>query len=170
MIDCYTKLSTTTTINTELLNLCNDGSAWIDPSIGTFCQKHPSMELIRSDPFLNWVCENYILYDFRTSVHIFMLRPWSHYQLHTDKFRSASINMLINPGADSISYFQTSEFYKLQCSITELQYEPLRYYLFNSRIPHAMTNRDSERYLLSISLKYDYATMKGLLADYSFLN
>lgn len=169
MIDCFTKLPISSTINDDLMNVCDNGTPWIDPKIGTFYQKHPSRDLIYGDSFLKFVCDQYLNYDFGTSVNIFMLRPWSHYHLHTDKYRPSSINLLLNTDADSISYFQVSDFQKLQCSILELNYEPKHYYLFNSQVPHAVLNKDKERYILSISLKHDYATMKRLLTDHIFL-
>lgn len=170
MFDCFTKLSVTSAITKDLLHICNDSTAWIDPAVGTFFQKRPEKDLIYKDSFLQYICENYLLYDFRISVNIFMLRPWSHYMLHTDKFRSSSINMLINDDTDSISYFQVSDTYKLQYDILELKYDSGHYYLFNSQIPHAITNKASARYLLSISLKHDYITMKEKLSDQIFLN
>lgn len=171
-MDCYTKLSPTTTadINSDLLKICQNDTPWNVPQVGTLLYKVPDKELIYRDPFLKYICENHMKDNYSLNVNLFKLRAWSHYILHTDQFRSASLNLLVNSEADSISYFKTSELEKGQYSIKELKYDPLSFYLFNSKIPHAMTNRDSDRYLLSISLKHDYPTMKGLLADYIFLN
>ena len=164
---CFEKLNTKSIIRKELLRICEDDDNWVDPVIGTFLQKRLSRDLIYSDPLLKNICDNYMLdVGFSCSVTIFMLKPWTHYMLHHDIFRPASINLMINDFTDSISYFQVSEPYnKLHIGIEELDYEQDSYYLFNSKIPHAVTNKGSPRYVLSISLKHDYYRMRDFLKD-----
>jgi hypothetical protein len=169
MTKYFHKLSVTSTIRSDLIDICRDSTPWIDPDVGTFLQKRVPKNLFDREPFLKYLGENYLMYQFEYSVNIFMLKPWTHYKLHTDRHRPCSINLLINDYADSISYFQVSEFHKAQCSVLELQYEPNYYYLFNSQIPHAMINKAEERYLLSISLKYDYDLMHQHLSNQFFL-
>jgi hypothetical protein len=171
MKDCFSKLTVKSTIRKDLLEFCKFDDNWIDPKVGTFLQKRPSQSLIFSDPFLKHVCENSISeYGFNQCVNIFMIMPWTHYMLHTDSSRSASINLLINDHCDSISYFQVTEPYnKLHVGIKELSYEQDAYYLFNSKIRHAVTNRNSARYLLSITLRDDYPTMLEYLKNQNFL-
>jgi hypothetical protein len=171
MDNCFVKLTPKSTVRKELLELCTNDNSWIDPVVGTFLQKKPPKDIIFKDPFLKHICENYISgYGFEECVHIFMIKPWTHYMMHTDVFRSSSINLLINDYTDSISYFQASKPYnKLHIGIKELNYEKDSYYLFNSKIPHAVTNREPARYVLSITLKYDYLTMLKHLNDQTFL-
>lgn len=172
MDDCFVKLIPKSTIRKDLLDFCTCNNDWINPNIGTFFQKKPPQSLIFNDSFLKYVCENYVLENnFEQCVNIFMIDSWTHYMLHSDRYRSASINLLINDNTDSISYFQVSDIYnKLHVKIKELAYEQDSYYLFNSTIPHAVTNREPPRYLLSITLKYNYYKMKGLLDNQVFLN
>ncbi len=171
MKDCFSKLTVKSTIRKDLLEFCKSDDNWIDPKVGTFLQKKPSQSLIFSDPLLKHICKNSISdHGFDQCVNIFMIMPWTHYMLHTDISRSTSINLLINDHSDSISYFKVTEPYnKLHIGIKELTYEQDTYYLFNSKIPHAVTNRDSARYLLSITLKDDYPTMLEYLKDQNFL-
>lgn len=170
MDPCYIKLAPKSTIRLELLEFCINESNWIDPNVGTFFQTIPPKDLIYKDPFLKHLCDNCLTEDgFDINVKIFVLKPWSHYMLHSDRFRSASVNLLINDVTDSISYFQISEPYKMQVDIKELKYEPDCYYLFNSRIPHAITNRTPERYLLSLTLKDNYYSMLKYFSNQTFL-
>lgn len=171
MNDCFSKLNVKSTIRKDLLEFCNNDDNWIDPKVGTFFQKKPPQSLIFNDPVLKHICENSISeYGFYHCVHIFMIKPWTHYMLHSDIFRSSSINLLINDYTDSISYFQVTEPYnKLHIGIEELTYEQDAYYLFNSKVPHAVTNRNPARYLLSITLKDDYKTMVKYLKNQNFL-
>ena len=165
---CFSEINTKSTIRQELLELCNSEQNWIDPNIGTFLQKVPPKDLIYKDNFLKVICENFIS-DYVADVHIFMMRPWTHYMLHADLNRSASINLLINEFTDSISYFQISEVYKSQINIQELQYKLDTYYLFNSRVPHAITNRDLPRYILSITLNDNFKNVRSKLKDQLYL-
>ena len=161
---CFSEINTKSTIRQELLQLCNNEKHWIDPNIGTFLQKTPPKDLIYKDNFLKVICENFIS-NYDTDVHIFMINPWTHYMLHTDSHRSSSINLLINDFTDSISYFKVSEIYKSQIDIQELQYKPDTYYLINSKVPHAITNRDLSRYVLSITLNDNFRNIQSKLKD-----
>ena len=171
MENCFSEILVKSTIRNDLLKFCENGEEWIDPEVGTFLQKRPPKELIYRDPFLNHVCENCILdKGFYFSVNIFMLRPWTHYMMHSDVFRPASINLIINDFTDSISYFKITEPYnKLHIGIKELAYKRDTYYLFNSKIPHAVTNRGMPRYLLSISLKDNFDKMSEYFKNQLFL-
>ena len=167
---CFTKINVKSLIRKELLDFCKANDTWIDPTVGTFLQKKPPQEIIYKDPFLKHICENYLSdHGYEQCVHIFMISPWTHYMMHTDKFRSSSINLLINEYTDSISYFQISEPCKLHIKIKELVYEPDAYYLFNSKALHAITNREPARYLLSITLKDDYENTLKQLQSQNFL-
>ena len=165
---CFSEINTKSTIRQELLELCNSEQNWVDPNIGTFLQKVPPKDLVFKDKFLKFICENFTS-DYVTDVHVFMMRPQTHYMLHADRFRSASINLLINDVTDSISYFQISEVYKSQINIQELQYKLDTFYLFNSRVPHAITNRDLPRYLLSITLNDNFKNVQLKLKDQLYL-
>jgi hypothetical protein len=168
MENYFIEITVKSTIREELLKFCENGTDWVNPTVGTFFQKHPPIELIFKDSFLKYICENFITDgEFNKCVNIFMLKPWTHYMLHRDVFRSSSINLLINNQSDSISYFQTSEIYnKMHISIEELKYETDKFYLFNSRAPHAVTNRAMPRYLLSISLNKNFNEMQSSLQNY----
>lgn len=168
MKDCFKEIVVKSTIRKELLELCENGSDWVDPVIGTFFQKHPSKDLIFKDSFLKHICDNFVAEDtFNKCVNIFMLKPWTHYLLHKDLYRPSSINLLINDYSDSISYFQTSDLYnKMHMDIKELKYEPDTFYLFNSKLPHAVTNKDNPRYMLSISLNEKFEDMQLHLQNY----
>lgn len=165
MESCFSEISIKSTIRRELLELCSRDQQWIDHDLGTFLHKIPPKEVIFKDSFLKLVCENFTK-NYQADVNMFMMKPWTHYILHVDTKRSASINLLINDTTDSIAYFKTSELRKSQIDIQELEYKTDTYYLFNSKMPHAITNRGSPRYVLSITLNGNFDEMKLNLKDH----
>ena len=83
---------------------------------------------------------------------ILKMDPMYWYNWHTDiGIRQCSINSFLE-GPDSRCFFgkkETNDLFKL----TELSYEPNRYYLFNTQESHAVLNGNNVRYILSIGFK-----------------
>jgi hypothetical protein len=170
---CYKKLNQKCSIRKKLLEFCLMDNNWEKPETGTFFKKTPSKELLQKDDLLNLITDKFLLFEkWSDSVNIFLLKPWTHYILHQDKFRESSLNLLINfEDVNSLTYFQTSEIYnKLHFEFSNLEYELDSFYLFNSKIPHAVTNFDNPRYLLSITLKGNFDDMKNTLHELNFLD
>lgn len=171
--DCYKQIDSKCTIRESLYQFSLIDDNWINPSSGTFFKKTPPKDLILSDAFLKHVCTNYIdlSREWIYNVHIFLLRPFTHYCIHTDAKRESSINLLLNPHSNSLSYFQNTEYYnKLHFGFLPLNYQTDCMYLFNSQVPHAVTNLDSPRFLLSITLQHDYNTMLANLKKDNYIS
>lgn len=71
------------------------------------------------------------------------------YDWHTDERRGASINLLLNELHSSHCLFKTQPG-ELVSGIRELDYEPGRYYLFNSQEEHTVINFHRDRFLFTI--------------------
>jgi hypothetical protein len=153
MTPYFLELPIKSTVNYGLLKLCEqDDNWWPVSGTGTVEKKTPHRNLLAADSFLaNHIIPRMPQIQWESCAHIFLMRPNTHYQLHTDGARSASINMLLNR-ALSNCYFRTTEVVNNQYGIAVLDYKPLTYYLFNNSEPHAITNRHQARYMLSITL------------------
>jgi hypothetical protein len=169
--DCYRKLIPQCKVRESLLEFCLKNNNWINPQVGTFYKKTPPKDIIFSDPVLTDICNNHSKHsEWIMGTHIFLLQPWTHYMLHQDSTRECSLNLLINSTSDSISYFQMTELYnKLHIGISELPYETDCFYILNSKIPHAITNRDSRRFMLSITLNCNFYDMVEILKTKNYI-
>ena len=85
---------------------------------------------------------------------IFKLNPMTWYDWHTDENRQCAINMLID-GVDSKTFFGNRVSRDI-IELTELVYDPLRYYLINTQQKHAVLNLNNTRYMLSIGFDNPY--------------
>jgi hypothetical protein len=84
------------------------------------------------------------------------------YHWHRDQNRQACINMLLRTDHHSHTLFgQSINSTNMRC--LELAYEPGRYYLFNTQIPHTVINLDVDRHLFS--LEFVEAVPFGELRD-----
>jgi hypothetical protein len=82
---------------------------------------------------------------------------WVYYSMHTDTHRSCAINLSLHE-YDSTTFFNVGRFRRNQVHIHELKYEKDTYYLFNTRVRHAILNKDNDRYVVSIgfnNISYD---------------
>ena len=78
----------------------------------------------------------------------------SFYNWHVDDFRQACINMLVSKDHHSYSVFGKHKSKYYYNDLTELNYKPLTYYLFNNQENHAVINLDDkDRYLFSLYFK-----------------
>lgn len=100
-----------------------------------------------------------VLYDlmqkYKMMAKIFMLEPNTTYNWHADAFRFVAFNCLLTPDDDNyLTLFcnDISRFESLYFKTKRLVYEPRRFYLFNTQVPHIVTNySDKARYLLTIA-------------------
>jgi len=92
---------------------------------------------------------------------VFMLEPNSTYDWHGDAYRYIAINCLLSyENTDYITLFCTEleKYSEVYFKSTRLVYEPRRFYMFNTQVPHMVSNfSDKPRYLLSIA---PYTTSK----------
>jgi hypothetical protein len=88
--------------------------------------------------------------------------PMYWYNWHTDSIRKFSINSFID-GPDSRCFFgETEDTDSVLVKLTELVYEPGRYYLFNTQASHAVLNGNNTRYILSIGFIDPYTYQDAL--------
>lgn len=86
---------------------------------------------------------------------IFMLLPNTTYNWHVDAFRYIAFNCLLT--ADDTDYLtlfcdELDKYDLVYFKTKRLVYEPRRFYLFNTQVPHIITNySDKPRYLISIA-------------------
>jgi hypothetical protein len=81
------------------------------------------------------------------------------YDWHVDEFRLSCINLLISQDHHSHTLFGMQRNYANKV-ITELEYEPNTFYLFNNQIQHCVINLDRPRYLLSLYFEEEIPFIK----------
>jgi len=147
----YYKLNTKCTVRQDLLNYANSITDWTPKENLTFLQHTVPREIIDRDTTLKTLADT-LNQHYDLGVRIFKMPPWVFYELHTDLFRPASVNMLLNDSSDSVSFFEVGPFRKGQLCIEELSYETDTMYLFNTQQKHAVLNKSEDRYVLSIAM------------------
>lgn len=91
--------------------------------------------------------------------------PNSCYDWHTDAYRFASINMLID-GFDSMCIFGNNMPYKKFTELSVIKHEPATYYLMNVSKFHTVYNFNNQRYILSLSIpKKSFEEVKEYLKE-----
>ena len=151
----YLELAVKSSIVPGLLKVCTRDNDWfrLAETGGTIIKKTPHRLLLEQDPFLvAHILPRMPRIQWEAVASIFLMEPYTHYTMHTDGHRGASVNLLINPEVDSHCYFKSSEEVRYSYNICPLDYKHNCYYLFNSGKPHAITNLGQPRYLLSLSL------------------
>lgn len=90
----------------------------------------------------------------------------SMYDWHVDEFRLSCVNLLISQKHHSHTLFGMQRNYANKV-VTELEYEPNTFYLFNNQIQHCVINLDGPRYLLSLYFEEEipFIKLKEKLAD-----
>jgi hypothetical protein len=106
-----------------------------------------------------------VIQQFKGTPLIFKLNPMTWYDWHTDETRQCAINMLIE-GTDSQTFFG-NRLSRDIVELTELTYEPFRYYLINTQQKHAVLNLNNTRYMLSIGFNkpYTFENVLGFCKD-----
>jgi hypothetical protein len=101
------------------------------------------------------------------NVVVLKMVPRTFYRFHTDTSRYCAVNLLLT-GFDSNCYFgdQTADEEVIE-NVTELQYDPDRYYLLNTRKKHAVRNGNEIRYMLSMGFNdHKYEIVKKWCEDH----
>lgn len=103
-------------------------------------------------------------------ITIFRLYPNTCYNWHTDGIRSCAINMQLTAFEESFTLFgKYTESRMIYDNVVRLNYEPNRFYLFNTGIPHTVYNFSHTRYLLSMGIpkKFSYQEVKDFIIENS---
>ena len=80
---------------------------------------------------------------------ILSMPEMSSYNWHIDDHRNATLNLLINNHKTSYCMFGRPIDYSKH-KIVRLDYEPLHFYLFNTKMEHMVVNHGPQRYMLSM--------------------
>ena len=78
--------------------------------------------------------------------------PYQNYKWHTDLYRGLTINLLLSAHNTSHSLFGVEK-NEENMYFHELKYKPDTFYLFNTQIPHTVTNFAEPRYLFSVEFE-----------------
>jgi hypothetical protein len=82
---------------------------------------------------------------------IYLVPSWVYYTMHEDTYRTCAINLSLS-NYDSTTFFNVGRFRRNQIHIHELKYEQDTYYAFNTKVRHAVLNKDKDRYVVSIGI------------------
>lgn len=116
----------------------------------TFERAGLSMKEFESVPLLYNLIQKYKMLS-----KVFMLLPNTTYNWHVDAFRFVAFNCLLTAdNSDYLTLFcdELEKYELVYFKSKRLVYEPRRFYLFNTQVPHIITNySDKPRYLISIA-------------------
>jgi hypothetical protein len=116
----------------------------------TFLRQGLSKKEFDTVPELLGLMEKY-----RMIPKVFMLEPNTTYDWHGDAYRYIAINCLLtHDDEDYLTLFcmDIENYHHVYFNTKRLVYEPRRFYMFNTLVPHMVTNfSDKPRYLLTIA-------------------
>tara|TARA_R110000824_G_C14888028_1_gene644128 strand:+ start:119 stop:655 length:537 start_codon:yes stop_codon:yes gene_type:complete len=111
-----------------------------------FVAKVIPKEIFLKDSFLS---NMYKKYPFNAALLI--MEPGTIYNWHKDGRRKATINMVVKDTESICIFMDPSEEQSMVNHITELKYQPMSYYLFNTEHRHLVVNKDIKpRFLFSV--------------------
>ena len=111
-----------------------------------------SEQVYLEEPLLNNINSKYKI----SGCSIIKLDPFRCYKWHQDAQRGVSINLLLSPESRSTVLFGNSVLdSEDQFEITEFEYEPNYFYLFNTQAMHTVINYEQPRYLFSLQFEQD---------------
>ena len=132
------------------------------------CVNLPYKDLEHKDPFLDK------MWSIGGRFCLFKLPAKTTYNWHKDIKNKVSLNLILTEydchTLFSIGHYEYLNSYNMPILdiVTELKYEPRKWYLFNTQIRHKVVNLDSrDRYLLTIVFQNDhsYESLKEILID-----
>ncbi len=79
--------------------------------------------------------------------------PGECYKWHVDYSRGVAINLLMNPGVQSLCLFEQESLNDERIKYIKLEYEPNQFYLFNTQVSHSVTNFDETRFMFTLQFE-----------------
>lgn len=173
--DMFYEISTSCEIVDEIKEFIFDGDPKQDWGIHWYWDhKWLPPDIFLTDPFLFRLAKKV-----RFKIGILRSDPSYCYDWHTDICRNCTINLLVNPEVDSRCMFSKEKIIKTRKAIEEnlyiddhpfvdgfsfheLKYKKNKFYLFNTKVEHAMINYDkkSQRYLASLEFQGEDAKLR----------
>lgn len=105
---------------------------------------HLPAHIAAQEPLFVWLANQ----GFEFHVGILKMEPNTCYKWHKDTDRLVGINMLLTDNGSMCLFADSTE--PVVFEFDELIYEPNKYYVFNTQVPHTVFNFSGERYLLSV--------------------
>jgi len=85
---------------------------------------------------------------FEFHIGVLKMPPNTCYKWHTDTDRPVGINLLLTDNGSRCLFADSTE--PVAFPFVELAYQPNKYYVFNTQVPHTVLNFSGVRYLLSV--------------------
>ena len=149
----------------DLLAIANDDNEWT--MYYNFLAKQVPDGVIAKDPFLTWLRgkHNFI-------AGVIRMEPFQQYDWHVDTRRGVGINMPLEQSNSIVFFADPSNVGALVKPIFPIAYEPNRYHVFNTQVPHNIINLNSPRHLFTIEFEKDkdsltYNDMVDLVKEYN---
>lgn len=153
MIECFKKLKLSLSATSAIRADCkkwNYHQVNVDyPSQNTFLRAEVPLEYFSDQLDLMSV-----ITDNNMHAKVFLLEPGTFYNWHSDAYRYAPLNCIIDGDDDYMVLFDHTYMSKkfVYFPTTRLIYQGSNFYMFNSQIPHCAFNHgNTPRYLLSIA-------------------
>jgi hypothetical protein len=155
--DCFTQIPADTS---KLVELCMQSIQDADPSEWQQDQGFKNLSI----PLDQVVESSQVLFDINSRIKIcwagisrFM--PYEYYHLHTDVVRGVGINMLLKHEHSHCIFVGLAN-KKCTLPMIELCYEPGVMYLFNTQMPHTISNFTGERYMFTLQFQEPKQVLK----------
>ncbi len=96
--------------------------------------------------------------------------PGECYKWHVDYSRGVAINLLMNPGIQSVCMFEKENLNEERIKYIELDYQPHQFYLFNTQISHSVVTFKETRYMFTLQFEkpkeeLNYYDVRNFLMD-----
>jgi hypothetical protein len=151
-LDLYYKLNLVDTFTDQLMNQATTRQDWFSSN---------GFDILKIDKSFFKESKLFQVIDqFNATPLIFKVNPMTWYDWHIDSTRQCAINLLLT-GFNSHCFFGDRENRDI-VRLTELTYEPNRYYLLNTQMKHAVLNFSETRYALSIGFNSPF-TYRAIL-------
>jgi hypothetical protein len=155
-MNCYEKLNLWLSDDNPIYEDCKTlNYDYVDAKLfkgrDTFLRAPPTVEHFKNEPKLVEIMKKYGLMP-----QVFLLEPNTVYNWHVDAFRYFAINCLLSDDDDYLTIFINDLKYVSRqhqyFPATRLKYEPRRFYILNSHVPHFVANySDKPRHMLTIA-------------------
>ena len=157
----YTQLNTECQCYFDLIKLIHSPNTFWFETHGFTVTKVPE-HIYTKDPLILALVK-----EFQADPVILRMDAMIFYRFHTDAFRQATVNMLLE-GWDSHCYYGQQTTSEELMKLTELVYEPKKLYLLNTQLLHAVLNKSQPRYIFSMGINqpYSYTQVKQYINDH----
>lgn len=146
--DCFYRIEGSTQNIENYFNTFFDRLPWFEhESLWTLSLIPPF--LLLENPALSQLNEKFEI----EGAAFIRMDPGECYKWHLDFSRGVAINLLMNPGIQSLCMFETEEMNKERIKYLELDYQPHQFYLFNTQVNHSVITFKETRYMFTLQFR-----------------